>query len=1703
MKKRSKKILTFLLVAMLSFNYYFPFVEIVMANEVPRELAPYYFEGVSEGEVVKLGFNSNTTKEITFHTLSADYVINGINCDNDVVSYTQDDNKITFKSQYYGYTNVRVRVWNFTEYKEETLNFYIDVETDKFVEMSVDALGDTIKGYPYSYLEEKLPVGIRYSTEGFDTPYPGLNCPNEECEIFFAYGYNDFTNGYTTKYTAITSKKFKIEENLLNQAYLYVNNKTYVGNTKAYVNVSNYTGSYDDLMFTSSNPEVATIEQTGKLNLLRAGTTEIRVYNKKDLSYLRLKVEVVENVYNDVQQYVDSLKNSTITIDINEIYYDDTIDLKNILSSYISNDIYKKIKTNEGYDISSDRIECTDNICNIKIKKYNDDSIYEANNIEVLVKGIRFNYVMQPLNVDSVYDFSYTKKLNENDTITFEYDTNYLEKISDTQFKMLREGKTTLTAKSDSGYSSSLKLEIVENSTETIGSYVNSLKLISLPYTENSLKDSYYLNLEKAVETYALNKFPYTKLRNDFKITNISCLTSNTCSIRYEYIGNNTSDFGKVNAKIIYQDSKEYNATLLSDLNEKINSNYILGFDETFKIAAMASDSENMSNLMLEKTDLYKYLNNNHIEYELNKLHTTQEYGVINNYYILNVKENDEIVFTKNITITGSLILNVPSELEENQTIESYMLDHIGNLMNSTPTILHTTRNEYNVTINGKTIGILVDQKEAIEVNYYNVQKRLYNLSVNGTEKIQYNVYPVYANKGNIEFKSLNEQIATVNENGIITAKKKGYTWIQFNNKNMSTKLLVLVDTSMTEFLNDEFNYDGSTIELDYSDYDHSGIEQSIQNYFNWTKNSYEYNINYEAQKIEDKIFVRSYFSDYSTYPTKIYYSDFKEVKYTLKGIKVEKNKYHVAVGDKIDLNVYFSEGDKYNLYYSSDDNFIATVDKKGIVTAKKPGKIYINISDKYNKYYNYVEVYIDYDNYLEQIVAELKERPIEVTVTKGAVFTTAVYDYLNQKYGPVYQGVDCNESTYKCTIDFKNYDDSTKEETIQFAPKGISPRFYNTPSINIGEEFTVESNVYGDSRNVTIEVNKPLVCRVEGDKIIGVSTGICEVKVSNDDGYYGFALAVNADDMVDEMQEKLNQLDDTIYLKAINAQNLLNDATEESKWQIMEGYYLMIQKYIESQLNLNNSHEIETYSTEPRFEINTSDLEEGLQNQNIGVSISVNYNNFANDMYYYGSFGTTDTKAFNIVYEGVSDATKEAEKKINNKVKDKYELDLTQLLKYKIDQSQTSDYLRLRDYTTYEEDLASVCPDCEIIEMGGYGNGPSGYIVEGNLFIFILNGELVTSKEITFEARFDVEQTSSIATEEELIETIKNQLTEAYLKAKNDTSSLLANDNAGYEMLLLNRNIENKSSRVMFLNNVVPLANEVNVQVSKKFNTTIGKYVYTFKIEDIEIETALSFSYDGELDYTYSVVGIETDKTNITMHVGDSTKVNVTIKPDNATNKNVTIESSDTNVAKIVDGRIVAVGHGTATITYTTLDGNYKAEVLVTVEKTPTNDDTTIESTKPNTSTTTTKKNNNKNNSTNTTNTITNNNLEKLEIKGYIIDFKEDKYEYNITLTEDNLEIIAVAKDSNAKVEILKPDVFVEGDNIIKVIVSSNNEATEYIIHANKKAETAKKEQEANSISEVDKEEKEEFKLNKWLISLIGIGIIGIIFIIGIKKMK
>lgn len=126
------------------------------------------------------------------------------------------------------------------------------------------------------------------------------------------------------------------------------------------------------------------------------------------------------------------------------------------------------------------------------------------------------------------------------------------------------------------------------------------------------------------------------------------------------------------------------------------------------------------------------------------------------------------------------------------------------------------------------------------------------------------------------------------------------------------------------------------------------------------------------------------------------------------------------------------------------------------------------------------------------------------------------------------------------------------------------------------------------------------------------------------------------------------------------------------------------------------------------------------------------------------------------------------------------------------------------------------------------------------------------------------------------------------------------------------------------------------------KVQYSSGRYVlYAYKNGTTTITatatdgSGVTASCEVTVNINYPVQGISLNHDAKTFtKAGETLQLTATIYPDSATNKTVTWKSSDEKVATVDEsGLVTAVGNGTANITATTEDGNFKATCQVTVE--------------------------------------------------------------------------------------------------------------------------------------------------------------------------
>ena len=82
------------------------------------------------------------------------------------------------------------------------------------------------------------------------------------------------------------------------------------------------------------------------------------------------------------------------------------------------------------------------------------------------------------------------------------------------------------------------------------------------------------------------------------------------------------------------------------------------------------------------------------------------------------------------------------------------------------------------------------------------------------------------------------------------------------------------------------------------------------------------------------------------------------------------------------------------------------------------------------------------------------------------------------------------------------------------------------------------------------------------------------------------------------------------------------------------------------------------------------------------------------------------------------------------------------------------------------------------------------------------------------------------------------------------------------------------------------------------------------------------------------SVSGVELNVNTLSLQEGNSELLTATVTPEDAEDKSVIWSTSNASVVEVDNGKVTAIGEGTATVTVITMDGGYKAFCKVEVKK-------------------------------------------------------------------------------------------------------------------------------------------------------------------------
>lgn len=1442
-------------------------------------------------------------------------IING----NDSIDamYCRSTNSAFNVTDYYNYceikTNNYAKGYIVVDIHENDNNyskyFYIDSGIDEYLDDILISIPNTIEVFSYN-IYDNVPDYININTDCY------LDKPSQVCNLSVNYNYSLNTNipGHESpisksKEVTLVNKRILTSEYMISDV-----------NKEIHLSLQNYYGSYNNLIFVSTDTSVATIDGTGVIRTIKPGVTKIRVYNKLEYSYQEMEL-VVKNYTMTPDDLHELYNNSNINININNEYYlnydGDKISYDNLLNNYLYKEFNNFISSEYFYN-GLNNINCLDNVCSFDLSYHykGENKTLSFSNVTINLEGlyIKNSSTLYKNELFMLDYFNLTNVLEED--ITIIYDHNYIQDNLDGTYTSLKAGKTEITL-TGGGYTTTKTVYIkyaYEEDNEFLNYYNNYD--VTLPYNELSFIN--YQNLDlltSLVKNKIIMDCPNEEIR-DMLTPEVYCFSSKNCQVKINATIDNQLLIGSYDYKTVninYQGYDQETIDKINNIDKEILDEYNIDIIDTIKYLDLAKgDLKTLFDSIVND----KLANINSLDVSYDYIDTIELANdlVIGAKYKINIINNGNVIYSKDIIINIDRIVDADVTLDINN-LDSYLKEYVDNILMSDVVVSNLYDNVYNITNNDYSFNLMLDKKEAILISSVSLTEDMIELDVGDTKQIEYRIYPTGATYGEITYTSGNEDILSVSEDGIITAHKKGFTYVDIKVNYSTTKLLVAVGMSAKEGLDELLSSLNKNLNIDYSELNigyYGNFDEALKNTIKNKINSELLTFGYYNFMVDAKVENDEYYIRIKTYNSDEY-SDYQKVTYKLTGIHLSNNVYTISSGETIDTELFFTEGDNLNLYTSINNSDIISYDNNGLLTGLKTGVTEVSINDKYKNYYNYFTVIVNYDEYITNLFAEMRTTDLELdynqfgenntyeSIAHSSLYTNYELYYLNRNHNIV---VDCDESRNICTVNIYN-DDVSYEIEVNVVMVGIKldeKEVY----LDLNEEKDINYEILNDTNKVTISSLNEEVCIVEDNKIKGIAPGFCTVKYESDKYINYQHVIVDEKGIIDDYQEKLNNIPDNIEIPIRNFDVNNSDIVYDSSGALQNIYYSYMQQYILDYFYPNLSMNDLMYKL---GEVNFNYEDNYIYDTHTStIKVTPNYY-FTEDDYYY-SLRLDDSVSKDVVITPVnaSDEYIKLGNEIKDVIKTQYTLTLKQYLIFELNGGNQMDLIH---YSSFQEDLYNICPTCEIGPgQGGMGDADVGYIISGQEYLITNEGVPVGYYFIEVIADMRVIQEDAVLSEDEFIELIEETVKEEYIAALDEL----------------------EVSRVARMANTMSNEDDIYVDVEKVFDATIPN-LYDITVEDINFQAVVNTTVVGEEKYTYSVTDIIFENSAITLDVGESKIIGYTIVPDNATNKDILWESSNPSIVSVdTSGAIIARSPGNATITVKSKDGNTTKTINVTV---------------------------------------------------------------------------------------------------------------------------------------------------------------------------
>ena len=689
-----KKITNYVLVFVMLFTYFSPFFEIfdIKAEEqnVVEEVSrgKYFIGGIEDEDNYLINLKPHEKTAVTLET-EEDYYIQSCSSSNYnvVETNTPEQKKCELVANSYGKVLITLYISNRDGSSVVQEYFYVDVELEKYMELVLSKMPDVIKSYDeYSIVSE---YGVSYHTK--NDVYEG-NQRVFDFEISYDYATVENYGNHISPYTKTKkiTHKYSDDINLSNIIKLDKGQKG-----QFYLN--SFTNNYDDYIWVSENNDVVTVDQNGNYEGIGAGKTNIKLYNKKTFEYYNSEVTVIESEFDSIKDLKESLDNSEITIDVNNINnlygnFNGETNKEYTISNYIVKLFNEKMALDMYFYNNVHNIVCDENGCDFTIQYSDIKNGYTTKNInienlKIKYSGIHIEYIGS-LSLNSEFAINYTSYLPENTEHTIIYDNEYFEQLDNGNYIAKKSGDTEITIIAE-GYSDTVSINIrhPQNIYDEFNNYLANLKNIELPYSGLSFQTEEGLTyLEKILEAKIINDYPNENIKSKL-IADVSCLSSNSC---YVNLRENLNTFYMGSSWLKHLIYVSYTETDLETVNEIININkllsnpFVVQIDDVIEIENSCLDSDCFSSKLIEHTNLNEIKNNSSLEINYSKLNTFEFKKLIPGgvNYLVTISKGNEILFTKEISIYSNHIVGMDSKLNKNER-SNYLKKYVDEILES------------------------------------------------------------------------------------------------------------------------------------------------------------------------------------------------------------------------------------------------------------------------------------------------------------------------------------------------------------------------------------------------------------------------------------------------------------------------------------------------------------------------------------------------------------------------------------------------------------------------------------------------------------------------------------------------------------------------------------------------------------------------------------------------------------------------------------------------------------------------------------------------------------------------------------------------------------------------------------------------------------------------------------------------------------